>query len=228
MSQEDFIKKIAGTKTILDAVRRTEAAGQKAIGIGGECVVIPHEKDGKLVVAIHYDGLTKEQARLLYYQQRVLSTLFPHNFVPFYMTYPSQDEKGSGITIRAKIEGVGGTSLVHDPQAQTLSMTDAAYSRIMREKKKAELDANEVNIKFPLMIALQQLEEMGFPFEADVFPQNRIIGTDGGEYYVDTSGLFDHVKDLDADTIVQAMVARGYSTDQQDTVRECIDRMKAL
>ncbi len=229
MGQEEFIRRIDEMKepTIYGALQAAESTRQTVLGAGGQCVVMPHEKGDKVVVAIHYDGLSKRSARLLYYQQRILHTLFPHNFVPYYMTYGAKEGGRSGVSIRARITGKGGTHLTHSPKSPK-SITDREYALEMKKEKFNELIEHEHLIQYPLDEAIRAVKEMGFPFAPDIAPVNRMIADDGGEYYVDSDGFYDSVYRLSPKAVLSAMSRRGYGKDAIAIVQKCVEAMKDI
>ena len=58
------------------------------------------DKPGK-VIAINYRDLNPEIAKQIFYRQRILSTLFPHNFPHYYASFVGKD--GYGGTVRQEI-----------------------------------------------------------------------------------------------------------------------------
>ncbi len=206
-------------------MRRTEEMRQKALGIGKECVVIPHEKNGKLVVAIHYKGMTRYDARRLYYEQRILTTLFPHNFPAFHMVFPSQKEMAVGVSLRARINGAGGTAFSHTPGSGSPTSTEDPNKNDAFLEKEREYNAHRSQIRFPLKRATDGLEEMGLYFNVDDFVGNQIIGEDGGEYYVDSGGF---VTPQSVPDVLRKMERFGYDAEAIHTVKECFDRLDAL
>ena len=81
---------------------------QEVIGSGAECIAVPGEKIGETetVVAFNYFDMNPLRMKEIFYAQRILSTLFPHNFPHFYVATgadPKDLSKLSG-TIRQRIE----------------------------------------------------------------------------------------------------------------------------
>jgi hypothetical protein len=78
--------------------------GLEFVGVGHECAVVAIRGKYEKVVALRYADLSPLQARETYYLQRVLETLFPHNFPHFYASF--SEDKGKGIhagTIRRRV-----------------------------------------------------------------------------------------------------------------------------
>jgi hypothetical protein len=100
----------------IESIVRSE--DMNVIGRGAECVVIepknhlqrksllfgrhPLRKD--LVVAIDYKKIEDlDEAKKIFYVQRILSTLFPHNFPKFYTSYGGGINGEKSGTIRQRI-----------------------------------------------------------------------------------------------------------------------------
>lgn len=96
-----------------------EEANMGFIAAGAECAVIeplnhsPEQNDqssqknlrGDIVVAIDYKRITDpKEAKEIFYTQRIMSTLFPHNFPRFFASYGGTTEKQLSGTIRQRID----------------------------------------------------------------------------------------------------------------------------
>ncbi len=109
----DFIKRVKEkTKNPGDVFLSTwevkklaEEYDQEVVGDGGECVVIPLEDNERdIVAAFTYKEMSSITAKNIFYSQRILSTLFPHNFPHFYAAFGrKKDKKNITGTIRERI-----------------------------------------------------------------------------------------------------------------------------
>jgi hypothetical protein len=79
------------TKPYLEQLGRQTAfdQGLKFVGSGRECIVVKYQNDDRLVTAFSYKDVSPEKARGIFYGQRVLSTIFPHNFPRFRASFPT-------------------------------------------------------------------------------------------------------------------------------------------
>jgi hypothetical protein len=135
------------------------------VGDGAECVVIGRRGKPEEVVAFTYENLEPNEAKKLFYLHRICSTLFPHNFPHF----------AAGIgTVREEATATG-----------------TVRQRIRRD----ELRPNQRSeIKYPLDTVLCVTESLRMPIWIDTTKCNYILGTGGGEYYLDTVKLTDNEK----------------------------------
>jgi hypothetical protein len=69
------------------------------IGKGGECVVVGKPSDLEKVIAFNFDRVDPIRAGQIYHYQRILSTLFPHNFPRFFASTSGDQAK----TVRQRI-----------------------------------------------------------------------------------------------------------------------------
>lgn len=74
------------------------------VGDGTECAVISSGGEYKKVIAFNYFDLEPRVAKKIFYFQRILSTLFPHNFPHFYASFAGNEKGGTSAgTIRQRI-----------------------------------------------------------------------------------------------------------------------------
>lgn len=168
------------------------------IARGGECVVVAPkdhtDSDTNLrndvVVAIDYQDIESSQkAKELFYTHRILSTLFPHNFPKFFTSYGASPKAEMSGTIRQRIN-----------EAKNIRDGD---------------------IKYPFTKVDEAINEMGgMPVQIDIWSsKNFMVGTDGGEYYVDKARLTEDPV-WETANILSYMEKNNYSaTDQRIVVR---------
>jgi hypothetical protein len=70
--------------------------GLDLVGAGSECVVVRFNNKPGIVTAFNYDQIPPEKAKETFYLQRIVSTLFPHNFPHI---IKSSGTRGNGIDI---------------------------------------------------------------------------------------------------------------------------------
>lgn len=59
---------------------------------GSEVVVVKHQNQERFVAAFNYRDLSENKAKVIFYTQRVLATLFPHNFPRFRAVYQANPQ----------------------------------------------------------------------------------------------------------------------------------------
>jgi hypothetical protein len=154
------------------------------IGKGSECIVVPIEGEEKKIAAYSYSReLSPSQAKRIFYLQRIFSTLFPHNFPHFYASVGSlsrsEGEEGVTGTIRHKIDGIATKEAIkrHPSLDKNLPFLEKARANLRRA----------LPPHFPFSEVLRACKkEMGFDLHHDSSTVNFLLGSDGGEYYVDT------------------------------------------
>jgi len=153
-----------------------ERFGAEYIGAGCDCVVIGTKDKPEKVVAINYRDLSPELAKQIFYRQRILSTLFPHNFPHFYASIAGKDNYGG--TVRQRINGnslgkIEGKGIISDPEGK---------------------------VKYPFEKVIEVCRQIGIPLSVDTQDdKNFVLGEDGGVYYLDSPeeafpGKWDEVK----------------------------------
>lgn len=85
--------------------KKAELYEEEYIGSGDESIVLA---SGERVQAYSYKGVSPEVAKLIFYKQRIMSTLFPHNFPHFFASFGSLGKSSESYnqsgSIRQKIE----------------------------------------------------------------------------------------------------------------------------
>jgi hypothetical protein len=150
--------------------------GSQYLGGGKEVIALTQDGpfDTALVLAINHWVMKPNEAKTLYYSQRILQTLFPHNFPHIYAAFGSwaQTKSGDDIsgTIREYIEGPHRNRRIWQAE-DNLKHIDK-YS------------------EFPFSQAWECIQELELPYQPpDTGGNNFIIGSDGGTYYVDVLQL---------------------------------------
>lgn len=120
------------------------------VGNGHEVVVVKHQGQDRFVTAFNYRDIPESRAKVIFHTQRILATLFPHNFPRFKSTYYSSPQNAfHGATERQMV------------------------------------NEQDTRIKYPFENIEQTMEKAGMNTWFDAAPVNYIVGSDGGEYYVD-------------------------------------------
>jgi len=100
------------------------------IGNGQECVVVSYKGEERFVTAFAYRDISPEKAKGVFHAQRILSTIFPHNFPRFKASFHST-ETTSGGTVREKV--------IEEVKTPKFPFT---------EKIQKTLEANGINVWF--------------------------------------------------------------------------------
>lgn len=163
------------------------------ISEGSECIVVSPQKrtwkslwrkpevDQRLVLAFDYKMNEKrlidpKEAKTLFYTQRLMSTLFPHNFPHFYSAWGAYDPKQVSGTIRER----------------KIPKKPPLIERVRSYFSKSGESSTLQKIDYPLSKVHQVLKELGWDFIYidSTASENRIVGQDGGEYFVDKTRIF--------------------------------------
>jgi hypothetical protein len=174
------------------------------IGKGAECTVIGQLGFEHRVTAFKYSEMEPAEMLNIFYTQRILSTLFPHNFPRFYTAfYGDKDKKIPAGTIRQKVD----------------SKLEGRYVRYSTETSKVT--------KFRFSDVVKTLNQLNIGIGFDPKTKNYDIGPDGGEYYLDTPimGIF---KDWDKKRILGYMHKHKYSKSDIRSISGSIDRLVVI
>lgn len=192
---------------------------EEFIGNGHESIVIQYKGKPTKVIALDYYGMSPERAKSDFYFQRIMSTLFPHNFPHFYAAFSGPELKEGGHiagTIRERIL----------PPKPT-------FRRRLMEKLRIS------DIKYPFTDVEQECFEMGINTGIfnELVPHNFMTGTDGGQYFIDNLEPYMHTinwKDpltgrpnWDKDRILGYMKDKKYSQVDISIVSSSLDRLRA-
>ncbi|MBI2420883.1 MAG: hypothetical protein HYV38_02255 [Candidatus Levybacteria bacterium] len=181
--------------------------GLDPIGNGRECVVVAEIANPEKVFAVAVRGLSPADAKLQYYLQKMMNTLFPHNFPAFHASF-------SGIPARDWPEG---------PLAGTI-----------RERV---YEGDITGITYFFSDVERECKAMGIPIHLlDNYSFNFINGEDGGQYYVDNLGLLaGSLRELSPDNpnwrlprIMRFMERKNYSEQDMLTVASSYGRAVVL
>ena len=203
-------------------------------GSGQSCAVVSvGEKDEK-IFAIHYTQLDPVRAKKMFYEQKILSTFFPHNFPKFYGASGELDSEHQGIsgTIRQKITGATGGKVGYVPgdavpqmSAGTSRKHQELFAQLEQSIKISKHPSRE--IKYPSREAQIQLRSLGMLEMVDVKPENFILGEDGGEYYVDTE-ILSPVTKWNMEAIRKYLEEHIQNNDEKETITRCIRNIKSF
>lgn len=189
------------------ALKRNEL---EFIGYGAECAVITQHGHDHRVTAFKYSEVEPMQMKKIFYVQRILSTLFPHNFPRFYTVfYRNGYEKVPSGSIRQKI------NVLFDFDKENFSQSKY-----------------EEATKYSFRDATKKLDSLEVPIHFDLFSGNYNVGPDGGEYYLDTPILYFSHK-WNKQKIIQYMQQQKtkqseYSDMDIRLVSKSIDRLRQL
>jgi|SRR3989344_4317562 len=196
-------------------------------GSGIECAVVSHPSNEKKVFAIQYHFFDIERAKKDYLQQKVLSTLFPHNFPRFHAA--AGDHQGQGDvhqvsgTIRQTIEGVLGGHEGYEPTVRPWNeMTPLDFEQTVPLPSHRGRE-----IEYPFKNIILPLERFGIVRYHDMKKENFILGEDGGEYFVDTLATLP-IQDWNVSEIEKYMDEKNLDDGTKETVKNAIVRLQKL
>ena len=153
------------------------------LGGGGQHLVMsnPDNPDKEVLAFVYNESLTEEHAKQIYYSQKIMNTLFPHNFPKIYAVTAGSilDESGEKIPVEIRQKVVG-----KEPK----DITELYQTNINKTLK------NQIPIKYPFSKVFDFYEEMGLENYNGDHRGNYINADDGGQYFVDI--LFEDNKDL--------------------------------
>lgn len=207
---------------------------KEMLGSGEESIVVPDPSGTRDTIAVAFayrdKEMAPERAKGIFYLQRIFSTLFPHNFPHFYFAAgrperPRREKDAAAPTgtIRQRIRG-----LRHGQQGYFADIAGSPYVN------PADLAGKEmrVAIHYPFEQVRQICsKEFGIEFRYDRSTCNFILGSDGGEYYVDTiePAAYTHAFSGKAiDAVVSYMRKNEYDEKDIAAVRKSIDRFRQL
>lgn len=237
--QNDFIKAVkreagkmgfADTQLIYGALRLQGEHSRELdemIGAGGEYVVVPDPKGKRESIAVAFRYKDKDmfplRAKSIFYLQRIFSTLFPHNFPHFYAAFGRPQagtaEQTAAPTgqIRERIKGLrhglGGYYADGDYASPFMGVPDPR----VRHPFKKVLDTCE--------------KEFGLELSYDKASSNFLLGSDGGEYYVDVLekwGFYELNHDDVVERIIRYMKENHYDEKDIYIVQKSIERFRDL
>jgi hypothetical protein len=191
------------------------------IGQGTDCVVVSHspvpeqsEKSGNVlknpkvidtVVALDYAVIrSPKEAKKLFYTHRIMSTLFPHNFPRFQMTWgrdeKRQDSSGS-VRKRVVVLEKGGSP-----------------------RSRESLDSTATH---PFRNVMKEAQELKIPLNIDSYVENFGMGEDGGVYYLDKLYVYDD-DDWPLKRMLEYMRKNNYSDLAVKIVESSVKRLGEL
>lgn len=201
------------------------------LGSGSEFAVFALEGDSYAIAVSHnLELMTREApfiAKKRYYVQKVLSTLFPHNFPRVYTSFgahPDPKIKSISGSIRQRIEG-------KTPHTPTLSgglvrvfENVITFLKVIARRQPA--------VRFPFKKVEDALEKMSMGSSFDKSSYNFILGDDGGEYYIDSPYSFPAMYPAtvmwNRNKIIDYMEENGYVKGDITKVTNTLNRMESL
>lgn len=205
---------------------------QIILGSGAECIVLEVGTDKQKVAAITHSEYGSDgsygplQAKTIFYNQRIVHTLFPHNFPKFYASFaehPDPDIKQISGTIRQRIHGTGGS--------------EEGYSPVSKPKEKSKIQKlffflkkgkETQGVTHPFYKAEKALDEMGLKLYLDDNAVNFMLSEDGGEYYVDTLSVSSIAEPSDLKKILEYMKVNKYTKHEMKVVSNSVNRLNQL
>ncbi len=182
------------------------------VGEGGRMVVSGIEGNPDKLVAVSYKEMTPEEAKAVYYNQKILNLLFPDNFPIIYAAYGRKSEKGISANFRETMYGRKFT------KAEALKMlTDAEGLPSKKEEYEQE----------PFSNVVRTFKKLEIPFYFDKNERNYMKTDDGREVYVDTIN-FKFWTDEMRDRLTKFMELNKYSQRDVELARKYVDRLIAL
>lgn len=195
---------------------------EDAIRGGTECVVAPLEGNEKLVAAYRYvDEMSGIKAREMFYIHRVFSILFPHNFPRFHASLGANPADTSGTNVTGTIR-----ERIHPVRYPRAAKEDRGLKNLPARILGSL--TNRVELKYPFSTVTKAAREMHLgEFRPDPAPSNFMLGSDGGEYYVDQVGDFTTIYRA-KDAILKYMAQNEYSETDRKAVTTALDRLEAI
>lgn len=217
---------------------------QEKIASGGECMVLEHPISKEKLIAMNFANIGPEKAKDIYYSQKILKTLFPHNFPSIYASFGDMSEDALVGTVREKITGVksAGTSSEDD----FYTMMEDEQSKLQKpwvqkifSKVASLIKGEQVKKTHPFVTVYNELtmlsrEPYNFVIDIDPNPNNYIRTEDGNNYYVDTIKLgnrwfnLDEQDKINIPKIQEYMQKKNYSKNEIATVTNAITRLLTI
>lgn len=208
------VKKEAGEKgfllsrEVLNLVTRHNLR-DKYLGSGAECVVVGIDKESpqgeELAAAFTYVDMPPLVMKRVFYAQRIMSTLFPHNFPHFYAAFGKhpQQENSKNITgtIRRKV--------ITNPVKYDEQRSDKTLSRG----------------KYPFSKVNALIEQQALPIHLDESDVNYGVGPNGSLVYLDNIVAGN---EWDVDGLMRYMEESGHSKRDRQIVAKSIERLQEL
>jgi hypothetical protein len=192
-------------RTVTNVRNFTEDRHLEYVGKGASCIVVAIPGDTKRVVAFNHYPSTPQEMKLVFYTQRLLVTLFPHNLPRFYAAFSDNENDNilSG-TIRQRIKRRFGERVPTDEYKRAVKYR---FENVEKELRKIDL-------------------AIGF----DDFEKNFDVGSDGGEYFLDTPYM-PYFRAINRTKILEYMRTNRnpkYSKYEIHVVNKTIKRIAAL
>lgn len=171
---DQYRGKFVPKKVLLKIIERGDA---RFIDYGNECVVFQtgERKRSRMVVAINYrNPTTPEKAKKIFYLQRVLSTLFPHNFPRFYAATGKHPARKEEMAVTGTIREEKRGKRIRPERIKDTEQERGILRTLLGK-----------GVKHPFGRVLQTCKELSLPVSFDPADVNYIIGKDGGVYYLD-------------------------------------------
>ncbi|MEK7093228.1 MAG: hypothetical protein AAB927_01980 [Patescibacteria group bacterium] len=198
-------------------------------GSGIHCAVVSHPSNEKKVFAIDYGFTDIEAAKKIFLTQKILSTLFPHNFPRFHASAGHVPGLGHAPqmagTIRQTIEGAHGGNDGYEP---TVSFATDAVTPSSSSKPTVTQPSNrDEKIKYPFKDIVAPLQRFGMQYFLDTKKDNFILTRDGAEYFVDILATTP-LDEWDTGAIEEYMNEQKIDDGAKETVRDAIIRLRKL
>lgn len=198
-----------------------EKHNREFVGSGAECFVIEDKEKDKLFAINYYDEGIKE-AKMRFYNNKILKILFPYNFPRIYASFERGDDNLERIpgTVRERVYGVAGDKqnifkrVARDLRTIGIIPSISSYN----QNKNSGHTFNKVE---------KALREIGVDVGIDRANINLIIDKNGNEFYIDkvysSIGL-----ETNEQKFIDYMKKNNYSEREISAVVSVIKRMKTL
>jgi len=174
------------------------------VGEGGRMVVSGIEGNPDKLIAVSYKEMSPEEAKAIYYNQRILKLLFPDNFPTIYAAFGRKSEKGISVNFRETMYGRKFT------KEEILNML-SDVERMFPEQRESEIE-HFSNV-------IRTFKELGIPFYFDKNERNYMKTEEGREVYVDTINSKFWTEEM-RDRLVEFMKLGKYSERDVDLARK--------
>jgi hypothetical protein len=217
---------------------------QEKIASGGECMVLEHPISKEKLLALNFANIGPEKAKDIYYSQKILKTLFPHNFPSIYASFGDMSEDALNGTVREKITGVkpAGVSseddfynMMNEEQSKLQKpWVQKIYSKVTSLVKGRLEKSTHPFVTVYNELTMLSREPYNFIIDIDPNPNNYIRTEDGDNYYVDTVKLGNRWFNLgeqdkvNLPKIQEYMREKNYSENEIATVTNSIKRLLTI
>ncbi len=185
--------------------------GVELVAVGHEAFLTGLTPEGAKLVAYTHETLSPQEAKSIFWTQKLLATLFPHNFPTYYAAFGSNNSRALTGTIREWIRGRSYFKLdIKRPQLfDPLAVKGQNYF-----------------VKYPLTEVKEAMSMLGVDIEFDIGNwDNFLLGPEGGVYYLDKPVL---KGELGASKVSKFMNERDYDAGDKNVAQASVSRLSKL